>query len=57
MANSVTEGGAFYRARFRSRDMLINTEFNWVNQTIGSFDLPLECYACPGSEEKWLLRK
>jgi len=40
MANSVRKGSTFYRAGFRSGDVLINTEFNWVNQYIGSFDLP-----------------
>jgi hypothetical protein len=40
MVNSVRKGGAFYRAGFRSGDVLINTEFNWVNRYIGSFDLP-----------------
>jgi len=40
MVNSVREDGAFYRAGFRSGDVLINTEFNWVNRYIGSFDLP-----------------
>jgi hypothetical protein len=30
MADNVIEGGAFYRAGFRSGDVLINTEFNWV---------------------------
>jgi hypothetical protein len=40
MVNSIRKGGAFYRAGFRSGDVLINTDYHKVNQNIGSFDLP-----------------
>ena len=38
------EGGAFHKAGIRSGDVLLDTSYNWVQDYLGSFDLP------PGTE-------